>query len=90
MQTECQAHYTNQTLADQYPNLQTTDVHFPVSLTQAGPWQNLCPPGMYCTEYCHIGTGWPVRSVINIEKEIKDLKLRKRCNSHTMKTCEIK
>lgn len=26
--------------------------------------QNLCAPGMYCTEQCHIGTGWPPGAVV--------------------------
>lgn len=90
MHTECQAHYTNQNLSDLYPYLQSTDVHFPFTLTQAGPWQTLCPPGMYSTEYCHIGTGWPVRTVIDIEKAIKYLKSHKLCNSVAESIYKIK
>ncbi|KAJ8911863.1 hypothetical protein NQ315_012529 [Exocentrus adspersus] len=63
--TEYRGSYVSQTYSDMYPYIQTSGVHFADSLADAGPWQNLSPAGMYCTEYCHTGTGWPVRAVVN-------------------------
>ncbi|XP_065171486.1 uncharacterized protein [Atheta coriaria] len=45
-----------------YSNLSTVAT-FP-SISHISPWQNICPPGMYCTETCHIGTGYPIHAVI--------------------------
>lgn len=47
-----------------HPYLFSNGVEFQESLSEASPWQNLAPPAMYCTEYCHIGTGWSTRSVV--------------------------
>lgn len=90
MKSEYQGQYKMQTYSDLNPYIQTTDVDFPDPLTQASPWQNLCPPGMYCTEYSHIGTGRPVRSVVDVEKEIKQLKPHSLCNSVVKHNSEIK
>lgn len=38
---------------------------FPDSLSEASMYQNLAAPNMYCTEYCHTGTGWPVRATVH-------------------------
>lgn len=83
MQSEYQGHYKPQTFSDIYPYLQMNDVDFPESFAQASPWQNVCAPGMYWTEYCHIGSNRPVRSVVDIEKPIKDLKPHLPCSNST-------
>lgn len=64
--TEYRGSYVSQTYSDLYPYINSNGVHYDGSCSEAGPWQNLCPPGMYCTDYCHIGTGWPVRAVVDI------------------------
>ncbi|XP_023310550.1 uncharacterized protein LOC111691643 [Anoplophora glabripennis] len=64
--TEYRGSYISQTYSDLHPYINTNGVDFGGSLADAGPWQNLCPPGMYCTDYCHIGTGWPVRAVVDV------------------------
>ncbi|KAJ8965905.1 hypothetical protein NQ314_003846 [Rhamnusium bicolor] len=64
LQSEYQGNYKLQISSDLYPYLYTTGVPFDESLSGAGPWQNLCPPGMYCSDQCHIGAGWPVRAVV--------------------------
>lgn len=74
MQSEYQGHYKAPTYSNIYPYILTTDVDFSDSLPEAGPWQARCPPGMYCTDYCHIGSGWPVRAVVDIEISDKELK----------------
>lgn len=48
-----------------YPYLFQNGIEFPESLAGSSAWQDLAAPGMYCTEYCHIGTGWPVNSIID-------------------------
>lgn len=81
MQSEYQGNYEKQTYSDIYPYIQTSSVIVPEVITEASRWQNLCPPGMYRTEYSHIGNAWPIRSVVDIEKEVKDLKPHPLCNS---------
>lgn len=68
MKSEFQAEFKPQNYSDVYSYIQENSVEFEDSLSEAGPWQNLCPPGMYCSENCHIATGWPVRCVIDIGK----------------------
>lgn len=71
MQSEYQGKYTKQTYYDSYPLIHSTLEDYDESLPGAGPWQTLTVPGMYCTDYCHIGTGWPVRAVIEPKKPEK-------------------
>lgn len=61
-----------QSFSDFYPYIQTAPLNFPDLVTDASRWQNLSPPGMYSTEYSHIGTKWPVRCVVDIDKEVKN------------------
>ncbi|KAG5886062.1 hypothetical protein JTB14_009510 [Gonioctena quinquepunctata] len=68
MQSEYQGKYIPQTYSDFYPYIHENGVLFDDSLAGPSPWQNLSPPGMYCTEYCHIGNMWPVRSAVDIGK----------------------
>ncbi|XP_069703651.1 uncharacterized protein [Periplaneta americana] len=42
------------------------DTKFPATVPAASLWETLSAPNMYCTEYCHIGTGWPVRTAVHI------------------------
>ncbi|KAK9695483.1 hypothetical protein QE152_g32538 [Popillia japonica] len=71
MQSEYQGKYTKQTYYDSFPTIHATLENYDESLPRAGPWQTLTVPGMYCSDYCHIGTGWPVRSVIELKKPEK-------------------
>ncbi|CAH1114537.1 unnamed protein product [Psylliodes chrysocephalus] len=66
MQSEYGGSYTTQTFSDVYPYLYDNGVIFP-SPTEGdcGPWQIYAIPAMYCTDYCHIGSGYPIRSVLN-------------------------
>lgn len=89
MQSEYQGRYRLQTKSDLYPYIQVNDIDFPDSLSRASQWQTNCPPGMYRTEYCHIGSGLPIRSVIDIDKEIKQPNSHRVCNNIN-DTCEIK
>ncbi|XP_050498404.1 uncharacterized protein LOC126879433 [Diabrotica virgifera virgifera] len=65
MQSEHQGKYIYQTYSDMYPYTGESGQICHNFNSDAGPWQNLCPPGMYSTDYSHIGSGWPVRAVIN-------------------------
>lgn len=67
MNSEYRDKYIKQSFSDVYPCLFQSGAEFPDSLPQASPWQNLAAPAMYCTEYCHIGTGWPVDATVDIE-----------------------
>lgn len=67
--SEYQSNYYMKTNHDIYPKLFQSGEEFSDSLPQAGLWQNLAPPAMYCTEYCHIGTGWPTSAVIEPKKQ---------------------
>ncbi|XP_019877299.1 uncharacterized protein LOC109605169 [Aethina tumida] len=62
--------YKDQNYSELYPfiNSKNALVKYDSDKDSAGPWQNTCAPGMYCTESCHVGTGWPVSAVIEIEK----------------------
>ncbi|XP_056637735.1 uncharacterized protein LOC130445870 [Diorhabda sublineata] len=79
LQTEYQGRYVSQTYSDTYPYIEDSGQTSACLVSEAGPWQNLCPPGMYCTEYCHIGSGWPVRAVINSGKSEKFLHFTEKC-----------
>ncbi|KAJ8941946.1 hypothetical protein NQ318_013281 [Aromia moschata] len=65
LESEYKANYRFRTDMDTYAYLNQNGVLFGDSLSGASAWQNLCPPGMYCTEQCHIGTGWPIRMVVD-------------------------
>lgn len=73
MQSEYQDSYIKQSFSDLYPYLFQSGEEFKDSLPEASPWQNLVAPGMYCTEYCHIGTGWPVESTVDVEVHRKEI-----------------
>lgn len=65
LKSEMKLNYINQSSSELFPHLKSLDgVKFNDSLPNCGPWQNLSPPAMYCTETCHIGTGWPINAVI--------------------------
>ncbi|PSN32745.1 hypothetical protein C0J52_19694 [Blattella germanica] len=55
------------------PHNKTWDcgTEFPVTIPNASPWETQSAPHMYCTEYCHIGTGWPVTAVIDVGSQTK-------------------
>ncbi|KAK5647287.1 hypothetical protein RI129_002179 [Pyrocoelia pectoralis] len=63
--SEMKANYALQCFSDLSPYLYQCGVEFPCSLPKASAWQNMAPPGMYCSEYCHIGSGWPVNSIVD-------------------------
>lgn len=67
MKTECQSNYVRQCYSEVYPYLFENGVWFQDSLAGPSPWQCLPAPGTYCTEGCHIGTGWPISAVIETE-----------------------
>lgn len=67
-QTEYQSRYYLKTNHEIFPKLFQSGEEYPDSLPNASLWQNLSPPAMYCTEYCHIGTGWPTSAVIEPKK----------------------
>ncbi|GJQ76566.1 hypothetical protein Trydic_g2263 [Trypoxylus dichotomus] len=71
MQSEYQRKYTKQTYYDSFPTIHSTLEDYDESLPKAGPCQTLVAPGMYCTDYCHIGSGWPVRAVVEPKKPEK-------------------
>ncbi|XP_019877304.2 uncharacterized protein LOC109605174 [Aethina tumida] len=62
--------YKDQNYSELHPFINTKNalVKYDSDIESAGPWQNTCAPGMYCTEGCHIGTGWPISAVLDIEK----------------------
>ncbi|XP_022902170.1 uncharacterized protein [Onthophagus taurus] len=74
--SEYGSNYTFQTYYDSYPFIMTPLVDWTDSLPKSSIWQDLSPPGMYCTEYCHIGKGWPVRAVVDpnlpVESRFRD------------------
>ncbi|KAJ8975930.1 hypothetical protein NQ317_014890, partial [Molorchus minor] len=72
LRSEYMANYQFRTDLDTFPYRDQSGVLFGDSLSDASAWQNLCPPGMYCTEQCHIGTGWPVRMVVDTGKSEKE------------------
>ncbi|KAF7273684.1 hypothetical protein GWI33_013631 [Rhynchophorus ferrugineus] len=67
LSSEYKSKYAQPTLSDFSPYLRENGIYFEESLSNSGPWQDLCPPAMYCTENCHIGTGYPVRAVVNTD-----------------------
>ncbi|XP_063916359.1 uncharacterized protein LOC135132252 isoform X2 [Zophobas morio] len=67
MHSEYQDHYVKQTFSYLHPYLEDRCTEFEDSLPEANRWQNLSPPGMYCTEYCNIG-GPSVRCTVDIER----------------------
>ncbi|XP_030750690.1 uncharacterized protein LOC115878360 [Sitophilus oryzae] len=73
MVSEYQSNYPKPALSDFYPYLKENGVYFTDSLSNSSQWQDLCPPAMYCTENCHIGTSYPVRAVIDINNIGKKL-----------------
>lgn len=77
MESTYQGDYIKQSFSDLYPYTFQNGEEFAESLSEASPWQTLCPPAMYCTEYCHIGTGWPPRSVV--EGKTKNEIVHDRC-----------
>ncbi|CAG9764079.1 unnamed protein product [Ceutorhynchus assimilis] len=68
MTSEYQSNYPKPAYSDFYPYVQENGLYFPEALPHSSPWQDLCPPAMYRSEYCHIGTGWPVRAVVDVNK----------------------
>ncbi|CAG2061490.1 unnamed protein product [Timema podura] len=64
METEHQAQY-QLPLDDFYHCRWYAGVEGFPAIPRASPWENLSSPNMYCTEYCHLGTGWPVRAVVD-------------------------
>nr|CAD7405307.1 unnamed protein product [Timema cristinae] len=64
MKTEHQAQY-HLPLDDFYHCRWYAGVEGFPAIPRASPWENLSSPNMYCTEYCHLGTGWPVRAVVD-------------------------
>lgn len=67
MKSQYQSSYTNPCCSDIYPYLFEHGVWFEDPLAEVGPWQSLAAPAMYCTENCHIGTGWPVSAVVDVQ-----------------------
>lgn len=63
--SEMKSSYVHQSFSNMYPYLFQNGEEFPEPLPKASVWQELEPPGMYCTETCHIGTGWPVNCIID-------------------------
>ncbi|XP_008193988.1 uncharacterized protein LOC103313184 [Tribolium castaneum] len=78
MQSEYQDHYIKQTFSYLYPHLQDRCTLFEDSLSEASRWQNLPPPGMYCSEYCNIG-GFSVRRVVDQSTPTKEIARTKKC-----------
>ncbi|XP_044264950.1 uncharacterized protein LOC123011536 [Tribolium madens] len=78
MQSEYQDHYIKQTFSYLYPHLQDRCTLFEDSLSEASRWQNLPPPGMYCSEYCNIG-GFSVRRVVDQSTPTKEIVRTKKC-----------
>ncbi|KAF5274795.1 hypothetical protein FQR65_LT00378 [Abscondita terminalis] len=62
--SETKASYVRQSFSEFLPYIFQPGVEFPDSLAKSSPWQDLAPPGMYCTEYCHIGSQMSVNSII--------------------------
>lgn len=65
MKSEYRDNYISQTYSNIFPYLFEIGVEFPDSLPGPSKWQTFAPPGMYCTENSHIGTGWPVTAIID-------------------------
>lgn len=63
--SEMKASYVPQSFSNMSPYLFQNGIEFPESLSKSCAWQDLASPGMYCTDYCHVGTGWPVNSIID-------------------------
>jgi hypothetical protein len=78
MQSEYQDHYMKQTFSYLYPHLQDRCTESDDSLSSASRWQNLAPPGMYCSEYCNIG-GLSVRRIIDQSTPVKEIVREKGC-----------
>lgn len=78
MQSEYQDHYIKQTFSYMYPYLEDRCTDFDDSLSPASRWQNLSPPGMYCSEYCNIG-GLSVRRVVDQTTPAKEIVRTKKC-----------
>lgn len=70
LKTEYQSNYPKPACSDFYPYLQENGVYFPESLSKASPWQDLCPPAMYSTESCHIGSVQHVRAVVDVNSPL--------------------
>ncbi|KAH1006766.1 hypothetical protein HUJ05_007470 [Dendroctonus ponderosae] len=64
--SECHSEYVNPARLVFYPYRQENGVYCPESFAAAGPWQNLSAAAMYCSENCHIGSRWPIRSVVDL------------------------
>ncbi|XP_017770114.1 PREDICTED: uncharacterized protein LOC108557912 [Nicrophorus vespilloides] len=69
--SEAKEEFCNQTYSVFHPYLFENGVDYKAVLADATAWQTMAAPGMYCTESCHLGTGWPVRSVIELKKPKK-------------------
>lgn len=68
MKSEYQGKYTSKTRSDFYPYIFESGEAFRDPFANAGAWQNLAAPAMYCTDYCHIGKCWPISAVIEARK----------------------
>ncbi|KAK9886697.1 hypothetical protein WA026_017614 [Henosepilachna vigintioctopunctata] len=71
--TEYSANYHINSRSDLSPYIQSPGEEFPESLSEASAWQNLAAPGMYCTEYCQIGTGTSSRNTIAVDTAKKNI-----------------
>ncbi|KAJ9579641.1 hypothetical protein L9F63_004720 [Diploptera punctata] len=58
MTTEVQVNYRNESSSKTWDS----GAEFPVTIPPA------TAPNTYCTEYCHVGTGWPIRAAVNISR----------------------
>ncbi|KAL3288097.1 hypothetical protein HHI36_002547 [Cryptolaemus montrouzieri] len=65
--SEYSANYHINSKSNLAPYIQASGEEFEESLSGASAWQNLAPPGMYCTEYCQIGTGRSARNTIPVD-----------------------
>ncbi|XP_044746865.1 uncharacterized protein LOC123308320 [Coccinella septempunctata] len=66
--TEYSSNYQINSKSDLAPYIQAPGEEFPESLSGSSAWQNLAAPGMYCTEYCQLGTTKSARNIIAIDK----------------------
>lgn len=71
MQSEYQDTYIKQSFFDLSPFLHDSGAEFDDSLAPASRWQNLAPPGMYCSEYFTIGRGSVLRVINQTTKNRK-------------------
>jgi hypothetical protein len=68
MQSEMQAKFLHPNQLKFSSKTWECEAQLPATMALWSPQEMLSAPNMYRTEYCHIGTGWPVREVIDTGK----------------------